>query len=79
MCEIVAHLLSRDFSGRTGADDLMDRQRTWPQAPLLAAAVHYRQYPAARPVCDIEGTDSLWAIEFVGSQGQQVDWRLAES
>jgi hypothetical protein len=78
MSEIVGHVLSCDFSGRTGTDDLMYRQRTWPQAPLLAATVQYRQYPAAGPVSDIKGTDSLWAIKFVGGQGQQVDWRLAE-
>jgi hypothetical protein len=78
MSEIVGHVLSCDFSGRTGTDNLMYRQRTWSQTPLLAATVQNRQYLAAGPVSDKKGTDSLWAIKFVGSQGQQVDWQFAE-
>ena len=51
--QIDAVLVRSDFRGGSQSGDLVHGQGPGPQAPLLAAAMHDRQDPAARPVGDV--------------------------
>jgi len=64
------------MSRRAQPDDPGDVQRTGPQAPFVAPAVHLRTEPTESPSIAHEGSDPTGTTDLVAAQRNEVDTQL---
>ena len=71
--------VSRQFAGRTEADDQRDWQRAAAEMLLVPASVEERLNRNASAIAaDDERSDSIRAVKFVGRKAQQIDGQLLQ-
>src|SRR5260370_10265260 len=68
---VIRQRLASDFRGLAEAHDARDVLRPGTEAALVMSAIE--KLPQARSTADIQGADSLWRIEFVPGNGEEIN------